>query len=410
MKGEIREATVIISPGTDPSLLVRPVSGVPLLVRTLLSLKRQGIDHVSLVDDGDGIPDDPRLSGLEIRAASVEDLPDSPQIVLPANLVWDDRLLRSVLAGRGDGGGLFISCGNREAAVEASQKIMRMKDATEPVRGAFRIRTLSDFDEAGRLLLRASAKDTDGIVARHLNRRVSGAVTSLLVDLPLSPNTVTAAVALVGAAAIALVLAGGYTSMAFGAFLFVLNSILDGVDGELARLRFQESPLGGWLDRASDKAVMIGFYLAAFARLLIDGPSSPALMTAGILSVGGFGLGLPMVYLYGFLRKRRGGGEPIVPAGGPRRSVDLFAYEVVFGGAIFRIEEEAEGPVHDVASGVGLLTKNDFLAMVYLALALAGRLPWIFWIVAPLGAGNILLGLYGLTMLMMDGFRRDRRG
>jgi phosphatidylglycerophosphate synthase len=219
---------------------------------------------------------------------------------------------------------------------------------------------------------------------------------------------VTLIVSLVGVAAAALVLAGGYARTALGAALFVLNSVLDGVDGELARLRFQESPAGAWLDRLSDKAVMVLFFGAVFIRLMREQPS-PGLQAAAELSVAGFAAGLPLVYLYGHLQRRRGGGRLRVPERGLRRAVDLVAFEVVFGGVLFRAGGSGGGLIHRAMSKFSLLLKNDVLAMVYLALALAGRLPAIFWPLAPIGGALLVAAACCLIALASDLLSSARR-
>jgi phosphatidylglycerophosphate synthase len=54
---------------------------------------------------------------------------------------------------------------------------------------------------------------------------------------------------------------GGYAMIALAGVMFELNSILDSVDGELARLRFQYSKLGQWLDNLSDEVVDNAFVI-----------------------------------------------------------------------------------------------------------------------------------------------------
>ena len=53
--------------------------------------------------------------------------------------------------------------------------------------------------------------------------------------------------------------------MLIGAILSVFASILDGCDGEVARLKFQESPLGCWMDTVCDYL----YYVFIFAGMLI---------------------------------------------------------------------------------------------------------------------------------------------
>ena len=402
----VTAALVVIPRGTDPALLARPVGGVPLLLRTLLSLRRRGFRSIRVTGLEGPLPDDRRLADLELVASDAA--PDLPQLVVPGTLVWDDRLLRRILDGRATTDALAI-CPDRDRALGQARLIGAGAAPESVPPGAVLVRSDADHEAAGRLLVRSAGKDTDGIVSRHVNRKVSQALTSLLVGTPVTPNAVTMVVSLVGVAAAALVLAGGYAGTALGAGLFVLNSVLDGVDGELARLRFQESPAGAWLDRLSDKAVMVLFFAAVFATLM-RGEPSPGLKAAAGLSVAGFAVGLPLVYLYGHLQKRRGGGRLRVPDRGLRRGVDLVAFEVVFGGVLFRSAGGGGGPLHRALSKFSLLLKNDLLAMVYLALALAGRLPAIFWPLAPIGGALLVAAACCLVALGSDlvgGARRN---
>jgi len=55
---------------------------------------------------------------------------------------------------------------------------------------------------------------------------------------------------------------GGYAHFAIAGVLLELNSILDSCDGELARLRYQYSKLGQWLDNLSDDVVDNVFLIA----------------------------------------------------------------------------------------------------------------------------------------------------
>jgi CDP-L-myo-inositol myo-inositolphosphotransferase len=123
-----------------------------------------------------------------------------------------------------------------------------------------------DTPEARRLaergLLNSLRKRVDGPVARHINRHVSLAVTRLLVDTEVTPNQMTVVANLVGAAGIWCVLQRTWPALALGALLVQLQSILDGCDGELARLKFQSSRMGEWLDNVLDDHVNLGYGLA----------------------------------------------------------------------------------------------------------------------------------------------------
>ena len=68
-------------------------------------------------------------------------------------------------------------------------------------------------------------------------------------SLAITPNHVTIVAIVVGLVACGLASIGAYAHVALAGVLLQVNSILDSVDGELARLRYQYSKLGQWLDK-----------------------------------------------------------------------------------------------------------------------------------------------------------------
>jgi len=56
----------------------------------------------------------------------------------------------------------------------------------------------------------------------------------------------------IGALGVVLVFQGTWATLALGALLVQLQSILDGCDGEIARLKFKSSKIGEWLDNVLD--------------------------------------------------------------------------------------------------------------------------------------------------------------
>ncbi len=117
--------------------------------------------------------------------------------------------------------------------------------------------TPEDLRRARRQLRRSLVKEGDGPVSRYLNRPVSTRLSMALAPLRLHPDLVSVAALLLGLAA-AWLLANGQPLA--GAALVHLTSVLDGVDGELARLQVRASPSGalldGVLDRLADAAVL----------------------------------------------------------------------------------------------------------------------------------------------------------
>ena len=99
----------------------------------------------------------------------------------------------------------------------------------------------------------------DGIVSRHLNRRVSRPLARLLARTPATPNQVSMASLGLAIACFACFASGYYIA---GAFLAQVSSIADGIDGDLARLKNMTSAFGGFmdaiLDRYSDSLILLG--------------------------------------------------------------------------------------------------------------------------------------------------------
>ena len=106
-------------------------------------------------------------------------------------------------------------------------------------------------------LIRRMNKSYEGPVDALINWRFSMRITRLLArrSLAVTPNHVTIAAILVGVTASWFASRGQWWAFAVAGVLLELNSILDSCDGELARLRYQFSKLGQWLDNLSDDIV-----------------------------------------------------------------------------------------------------------------------------------------------------------
>lgn len=114
-------------------------------------------------------------------------------------------------------------------------------------------------------LIRRMNKSFEGPVDALINWRFSMRITRVLArrSLAVTPNHVTIAAILVGLISALLVSRGGWASVAIAGVLLEVNSILDSCDGELARLRYQYSKVGQWLDNLSDDIVDNVFIIGA---------------------------------------------------------------------------------------------------------------------------------------------------
>ena len=158
-------------------------------------------------------------------------------------------ILQDVLQGHATFGEFAGACG---ALFEEAQ-----------VDGLHVVRTTEDRREAERRLLHGLIKDTEGFMSRQLERRISLAITRQLVSTSMTPNQMTMVSVGIGLLGAPFFLTSEWSYQLIGALLFLAHSILDGCDGELARLRFQESRRGGILDFWGDNVV----HVAVFASM-----------------------------------------------------------------------------------------------------------------------------------------------
>jgi len=116
------------------------------------------------------------------------------------------------------------------------------------------IDTKEDLEKAKDFLFDvAKSKINDGPVSRYLNRPISNRITKQIVNFPVKPNHISLVSFLLSLLAAIIIAFKGYSFLVLGALLAQLSSILDGCDGEVARLKNITSKYGGWLDQILDR-------------------------------------------------------------------------------------------------------------------------------------------------------------
>jgi choline kinase/phosphatidylglycerophosphate synthase len=125
--------------------------------------------------------------------------------------------------------------------------------------------TPKDLHEAEKMLLTSLKKETDGIVARTINRRISIQISKHLCWLKVNPNIISVFCFLLGVVSGMLFI---FQNFLLGGVLAQVTSVLDGVDGEVARLTMRESRYGGFLDsildRYADAFIILGMTYALY--------------------------------------------------------------------------------------------------------------------------------------------------
>jgi phosphatidylglycerophosphate synthase len=126
---------------------------------------------------------------------------------------------------------------------------------------------LSDSDGIRRAearIVRSLRKDSDGYLAR-LDRSLSIALSRRLVRTPVTPNQVTTLSLALGLLGAALLTSADYWIALLGAVLLWSSCVLDGCDGEVARLKLLASTAGARFDQMADNVV----HLATFVGIVV---------------------------------------------------------------------------------------------------------------------------------------------
>ena len=194
--------------------------------------------------------------------------------------------------------------------------------------------------------LASRVKSDDSFLSRHVNRHISRFVSKRIVHTPLTANHITLINGAIGLAGGFFLSSGGYWQGLIGALLFLLCVIMDGADGEVARLKLQESSFGQSLDYAVDNVVHVAVF-AGIAVGLYRGAHNGLYLLALLLLLAGFGLCALVVYRH----------------------------------ILKRTPDELKRSPLAIRLMATLLTNRDFAYLV-LAFAVIGRLNWFLWATA----------------------------
>jgi len=234
------------------------------------------------------------------------------------------------------------------------------------------IHTKTQLKKTKKALIKSLTKSTDGWVSKNLNRPISTSFSRVLAHTSITPNQFTVFTGVIALVTGYFMVMGGYWNWLIAAFLFQLTSVMDGVDGELARLKFKSSDFGQWLDTVVDNlsyivglgGLIFGVYRLGYFE------TSPAVKWSGILAVIFAALALGSLYLY-LLRFGKGG----------------TLLNVEYG---YQNQTGWYPKMMKVAAAFG---KRDLFALLFFILAIFGYLPMALGYVAIMAAA-----VFGLSV------------
>jgi phosphatidylglycerophosphate synthase len=134
--------------------------------------------------------------------------------------------------------------------------------------------------------VRQESLSTDAVMARLVDRRLSWRLSLRLARARIAPNAVTLCNTALGFGCAVMLASTSYWARLAGAALFLLSITLDGVDGELARLRMVESEAGARLDILTDNLVHVAVFVGILIGCYRANPTSAYFYLLGVLLVG----------------------------------------------------------------------------------------------------------------------------
>ncbi len=178
------------------------------------------------------------------------------------------------------------------------------------------------------ILTNLKDKPNDGPVARYINRPLSVRISRRLVNHRITPNQISLFSFLCSVLAAGLFALDGYLALLLGGFMAQFASIVDGCDGEVARLTYQSSSYGGWfdavLDRYADAFLLFGLMWHVYA----DKTDSLILVIGFLAIIGSFMLSYTADKHDSLMRDRISHGK------GLRLGRDIRVF-LIFLGAVF---------------------------------------------------------------------------
>jgi CDP-L-myo-inositol myo-inositolphosphotransferase len=110
------------------------------------------------------------------------------------------------------------------------------------------------FKKAEKALLDSTrGKINDGPVSYWLNRPISIRLSRFLVNFNVTPKQISFFSFVLSIIAAGLFAQGNYWLLALGGIIAQFASIIDGSDGEVARVKYLSSDYGGWFDAVLDR-------------------------------------------------------------------------------------------------------------------------------------------------------------
>ena len=262
-----------------------PIAGLPFLLRNIISLQRAGLHELIIYIETSqeqidtlalAIKEDSRVIAKTQWASNSKQLKESLHnrknkvLVFNGSTLYDKKTIRSISK-------VFIQqesttsttlpiskeeleiliekiqCNDANELIDIQDQIPSFAYISGPV--AANVKNKKDFSIQHERLLAGSGQNHDSSITRLLSRPVSQKMTRFFLNTKISPNQITLFSFAIGLGSATCFTEGTYPMNMLGGLLLLFSTWVDGADGEIARLKFMETEIGGKLDIICDNIV-----------------------------------------------------------------------------------------------------------------------------------------------------------
>jgi len=226
------------------------------------------------------------------------------------------------------------------------------------------VQRFADIKMAENILTEHIRVNTQTFVAREINKRISLPISLMLSRMRVAPNSITIINIFIGLSAGIGAAGLTYKGVLIGAVLFQIASIVDGCDGEVAKLTFRTSKFGQYIDSLSDNLSLAAFLTGMMIHQYRVTGSYVSFVFGGLLIVGAL---LIILLMIDYLKKRTDSAsfvtydkeflQKLSPRNTPRFVLCLIKYFKIF-------------------------FKKDFFSLTFLITAVFGILHWWFYCIS----------------------------
>ncbi|MBN2403267.1 MAG: CDP-alcohol phosphatidyltransferase family protein [Spirochaetes bacterium] len=231
------------------------------------------------------------------------------------------------------------------------------------------------YNKAVKLARDYIIENTGGFIAQKINKRLSIPISLQLVKTRIHPNYLTVINMIIGIMSSVFLLFDSYWYTVLGGFLFQTASIMDGVDGEVAKFTFKVSKIGGWLDTLSDNLTLVLFLSVLSYLYFINTPGILSLIVVLAVFTGIiFIIGAMLIYLRRY-----------------SKSGSLVAYDREFLQKL-----PYNDPFVFITHKLKYFTKKEFFSILFFLICLTGRAYFFVPVIA------IVLFIAAIILVIID--------